>query len=135
MPTGTNILKEKTGGTVIKSYESTGNDIAKGIPAVVLINEGSASASEITAGALRDNNAAYIIGQKSYGKGVVQQLINFNDGSQLKVTVASWYRPNGQNINHKGIKPDKTVKMTDDDIKADKDPQLQAAQEYLNKNQ
>ena len=134
LPTGTNILKEKTGGTVIKSYESTGNDIAKGIPTVVLINEGSASASEITAGALRDNNAVYIIGQKSYGKGVVQQLINFNDGSQLKVTVASWYRPNGQNINHKGIKPDKAVKMSDEDIKSDKDPQLQSAQDYLNKN-
>lgn len=134
LPTGTNILKEKTGGTVIKSYESTGNDIAKGIPTVVLINEGSASASEITAGALRDNNAVYIIGQKSYGKGVVQQLINFNDGSQLKVTVASWYRPNGQNINHQGIKPDKDVKMSDEDVKADKDPQLQAAQDYLNKN-
>ena len=134
LPTGTNVLKEKTGGTVVKSYESTGNDIAKGIPTVVLINEGSASASEITAGALRDNNAVYLIGQKSYGKGVVQQLINFNDGSQLKVTVASWYRPNGQNIHHKGIKPDKSVKMTDEDVKADKDPQLQAAQEYLNKN-
>lgn len=134
LPTGTNILKEKTGVTVIKSYESTGNDIARGIPTVVLINEGSASASEITAGALRDNKAVYLIGEKSYGKGVVQQLINFNDGSQLKVTVASWYRPNGQNINHKGIKPDKTVKMTDEDIKADKDPQLQAAQDYLSKN-
>jgi len=134
LPTGTNVLKEKTGGTVVKSYESTGNDIAKGIPTVVLINEGSASASEITAGALRDNNAVYLIGQKSYGKGVVQQLINFNDGSQLKVTVASWYRPNGQNIHHKGIKPDKSVKMTDEDVKADKDPQLQAAQEYINKN-
>ena len=82
---------------------------------MVLINSGSASASEITAGALHDNKAAYLIGEKSYGKGVVQQLINFGDGSQLKVTVASWYRPDGENINHKGITPDKTVKISDED--------------------
>jgi carboxyl-terminal processing protease len=97
------------------------------------VNDGSASASEITAGALHDNKAAYIIGEKSYGKGVVQQLVNFNDGSQLKVTIASWYRPNGQNINHKGITPDKTVKISADDAKAGNDTQLQAAQAYLNK--
>jgi carboxyl-terminal processing protease len=115
-----------------------------GIPTVILINSGSASASEITAGALRDNKQAYIIGEKSYGKGVVQQLVNFGDGSELKVTVASWYRPNGQNINHKGISPDKTVKISDADTKAitadsteaDKqahDTQLQAALTHLQK--
>jgi carboxyl-terminal processing protease len=97
----------------------------------VLINSGSASAAEISAGALHDNDVAYLIGEKSYGKGVVQQLINFRDGSQLKVTVASWYRPNGQNINHKGITPDKTVKISDADLKAGKDTQLQAAESYL----
>ena len=82
---------------------------------------------------MHDNNAAYVIGQKSYGKGVVQQLINFGDGSQLKVTVASWYRPNGQNINHKGITPDKTVVISDADAKAGTDTQLLAAEAYLNK--
>lgn len=133
LPQGTQILQEKTGGTVVQTYQSTGNNIAKGIPTVVLINEGSASASEITAGALHDNKAAYIIGEKSYGKGVVQQLINLNDGSQLKVTVASWYRPNGQNINHRGITPDQTIKISDDDSKNKNDTQLQAAINYLNK--
>jgi len=131
LPQGKTILQEKTGNTVDHTYYAQGGDELKGIPTVILINGGSASASEITAGALHDNNEAYIIGQKSYGKGVVQQLINFADGSQLKVTVASWYRPDGQNINHRGINPDKTVKLSDADIKAKNDVQLQAAQAYL----
>lgn len=133
LPQGTNILQEKRGNQVVNSYSALGGDTLHGIPTVVLINDGSASASEITAGALHDNDAAYLIGEKSYGKGVVQQLINFKDGSQLKVTVASWYRPDGQNINHKGITPDKTVKVSDADLKAGNDTQLQAAEAYLNK--
>ena len=133
LPSGTNILQERRGSTVTQSYNSVGGDTLKGIPTVVLINEGSASASEITAGALHDNKAARLIGTKSYGKGVVQQLINLRDGGQLKVTVASWYRPDGQNINHKGITPDDTVKISDADIKAQKDTQLEAAQAYLSK--
>lgn len=133
LPQGDKILDEKRGGTVIQSYSAVAGQELKGVPTVVLINGGSASASEITTGALKDNNAAYVIGEKSYGKGVVQQLINFGDGSQLKVTVASWFRPNGQNINHKGITPDKVVKISDADQKAGTDTQLQAAQTYLNK--
>lgn len=133
LPAGTNVLQERRGSTVTESYASKGGDVLKGIPTVVLINEGSASASEITAGALHDNKAARLIGTKSYGKGVVQQLINLSDGGQLKVTVASWYRPNGENINHKGITPDDIVKVSDAEIKASKDTQLEAAQAYLNK--
>ncbi|HSX36606.1 MAG TPA: S41 family peptidase [Patescibacteria group bacterium] len=132
LPQGALVLQEKRGNTVVNSYMADGNDDLHGIPTVVLINEGSASASEITAGALHDNKAAYVIGAKSYGKGVVQQLINFGDGSQLKVTVASWYRPDGENINHKGITPDQTVKEPSDATPAN-DPQLQAASAYLNK--
>lgn len=135
LPANKNILQEKRGNNVVvQSYNANdGDDVLKGVPTVILINSGSASASEITAGALRDNRAAYVIGEKSYGKGVVQQLINFGDGSQLKVTVASWYRPNGQNINKKGITPDKTVKLTDKDLEANNDTQLKAAEAYLNK--
>lgn len=133
LPQGQKILDEKRGGTTTQSYSSTGTATLKGIPTVILINGGSASASEITTGALKDNNAAYVIGEKSYGKGVVQQLINFRDGSQLKVTVASWYRPNGKNINHRGITPDQTVKISDADQKAGNDTQLKAAEAYLNK--
>lgn len=133
LPQGQKILDEKRGNTVVNSYSALGGDSLHGIPTVVLINGGSASASEITAGALHDDKAATVIGEKSYGKGVVQQLVNFHDGSQLKVTVASWFRPNGQNINHQGIKPDQPVKLSDTDAKAGNDTQLQAAQTFLNK--
>lgn len=133
LSTGTNVLQERRGSTVTQNYTAVGSDILRGIPTVVLINEGSASASEITAGALHDNKAARLIGTKSYGKGVVQQLISLGDGGQLKVTVASWYRPDGENINHKGITPDDIVKISDADLKASKDTQLEAAQAYLSK--
>jgi len=125
------VMQEKRGGTVVDSYHATGNDPLLGVPTVVLINAGSASASEITALALHDNKAATIIGTKSYGKGVVQQVIPFSDGSELKVTMAKWYSPSGANINHKGITPDQTVDLTEADAKAGNDPQLQAAQAYL----
>jgi carboxyl-terminal processing protease len=129
---GSLVVNEK-GTSDNKQYSAKGGNILNGIPTVVLVNGGSASASEITAGALHDTKNATIIGEKSFGKGVVQQLINFPDGSQLKVTVASWYRPNGQNIQHKGITPDQIVKLTDDDAKAKNDTQLTAAEAYLNK--
>jgi carboxyl-terminal processing protease len=129
LPANTTVVEEK--GTVGDDIDkSSGNDILHGVPTVVLIDGGSASASEITAGALHDNKAATLIGEKSYGKGVVQQLITLNDGGQLKVTVASWYRPNGANINHKGITPDKVV-TEPTDATAENDPQLQAAQAFL----
>ncbi|MEI9913548.1 MAG: S41 family peptidase [Candidatus Saccharibacteria bacterium] len=131
LPSNKLLLTERTGGTIVQTYYSNGNDILNGIPTVVLINSGSASASEITTGALHDNGAAYVIGQKSYGKGVVQQLINFSDGSELKVTVASWYRPNGQSIEHKGITPDQTVDLTAQDASSNNDTQLNAALSYL----
>ncbi len=127
------ILQEKRGSTVVDSYFAIGDDVLHGLPTVVLINSGSASASEITTGALHDQGDAYVIGQKSFGKGVVQQLINFPDGSQLKVTVAKWYRPDGQNINHNGINPDQTVSLTSQDISANNDTQLTAAENYLAK--
>ncbi len=142
LPRGTKVLDQKTGSTVVDSSKATGGDVLEGIPTVILINSGSASASEIVTGALHDNKAAYVIGEKSYGKGVVQDVLcidgqrNFDGtcpGDELKVTVASWFRPNGENINHKGITPDKTVKLSDKDAKAGADPQLQAAQDYLKK--
>jgi carboxyl-terminal processing protease len=130
LPQGQTVLQEKRGSTVVQTYYSNGDDELHGIPTVILVNGGSASASEITTGALHDNKDAYVIGQKTYGKGVVQQLINFNDGSQLKVTVASWYRPDGENINHKGITPDQTV-VEPSTASTGNDPQLQAAETYL----
>lgn len=133
VPNGKLILQERRGGLVTKSHVSklSGEPVFNGMPTVVLINEGSASASEIVAGALRDNNVATLYGQKSYGKGSVQEIYPLAGGSEVKITVARWYRPNGQNIDKKGIAPDKEIKMTEDDYKNDKDPQKDAALEFL----
>lgn len=128
---GKTVLLEKRGGKVEKTYTASGTPVLKGIKTVVLINGGSASASEITAGALRDNNVATLMGEKSYGKGSVQQILQLNGGGTLKVTIARWFTPNDKNIDKEGIAPDTEVKLTDDDVKAGRDPQLDAAKNYL----
>ena len=107
------------------------------IPVVVLINGGSASASEILAGALNDNDRATLIGDKTYGKGSVQEVVCLNNlfltskcnGPSLKVTIANWYTPAGVNISKEGIKPEIEVKLTDDDANNGRDPQLDKAVE------
>ena len=121
------VLTERRDGVIIKTYKTRGSSPLLGIPTVVLIDEGSASASEITAGALRDNNAATLIGVKSFGKGSVQQPQNLDNGGILKVTIARWFTPNGKNIDKQGIQPDKKVEISEEDIKAGRDPQLDAA--------
>lgn len=131
LPEGKMILQERRGNTAVSTDLANGNNLLNGITTVVLIDAGSASASEITAGALKDNNAATIIGVKSFGKGSVQQIFPLPGESEIKVTIARWYRPNGQNIDKKGIDPDKEVKMTDDDFKQGKDPQKDAAIQFL----
>lgn len=127
------IMQQRRGTTVVEEYRAIGAKPLKGVPTVVLINGGSASAAEITALALHDNKAATLMGEKSYGKGVMQTIISFGDGSELKVTIAKWYSPSGTNVSHKGITPDKVVTFTADDAKAGNDVQLQAAEAYLNK--
>lgn len=131
LPKGKLVMQEKRGDTVVKTYTSDGTGTFEGMPTVVLINQGSASASEIVSGALKDNGAAKLIGEKSYGKGVVQGIEPLGDGSQLKVTVARWYRPNGGNIDKKGIEPDQKVTVSDQDSAAGKDTQLDAARDSL----
>jgi carboxyl-terminal processing protease len=135
LPEGKTILQEKRGGVVTNTYTSNaqGDPAFKDLPTAVLINAGSASASEIVAGALRDNNVATLYGEKSYGKGSVQEIRNLPNGAEIKITVARWYRPNGQNIDKKGISPDKEVKMSDDDYKQGKDPQKDAAIQSVTK--
>ena len=128
---GTAVVEQRKGTTVVRQDRAIGGDILQGKKTVVLLNGGSASASEIVALALRDKAGARIIGEKSYGKGVVQQLIQFDDDSSLKVTVGKWYSPNGTNIDKKGIMPDQEVKISEADSKAQNDTQLTAAQEYL----
>jgi carboxyl-terminal processing protease len=122
------VLQEKRDGRVVKTFKATSsNPPLKGVKTVVLINEGSASASEITAGALRDNKAATLLGTKSYGKGSVQQLIELSDGGMLKVTSAHWYTPSGKGIDKSGLEPDQKVERSDDDLKNNRDPQKDAA--------
>ncbi len=131
LPQGQTIMIEKHDNKVVQTYQSTGNDILKGIPTVVLINGGSASASEITAAALRDNKAATLIGQKSYGKGSVQEIDNLTGGAVLKVTIAHWFTPNDVTINKKGIQPDIIVTQSAADTSTNTDTQKNAAIKYL----
>jgi len=96
-----------------------------------LINEGSASASEILAGALRDDRNIQLIGRKSFGKGSVQELISLPNNASVKITVAKWLLPKGDYIMEKGITPDIDVDLTIDDFKAERDPQLDKAMEKI----
>lgn len=105
----------------------------QGLKTVVLVNEGSASASEIVAGALQDYEKATLVGKKTFGKGSVQNLEPLSDGSAVKITVAEWLTPKGRHIDKEGIMPDVEVDLTEDDYSANRDPQLDKAIEILNK--
>lgn len=109
----------------------SGEPILGDIPLVVLQNQASASASEITAGALQDYERATIIGMKSFGKGTVQEVIDLPGGSSLRVTIARWLTPNGRDLGKEGVVPDIVVDRTREDLDAGTDPQLQAALEFL----
>lgn len=125
------VVQEKQSGKVTSTLKSGNNPILEGIPTVVLINEGTASASEILAGALHDHKAATLIGEKTFGKGSVQELVDLPGGAKLKVTIARWYTPNGKNIDKEGIKPDTEVKLTPEDFNANRDPQKDQASQQL----
>lgn len=114
-----------------KEYLATGNSRLIEYPIVILINGGSASGSEILAGALRDNRGVLLIGEKSFGKGSVQELENLSGGSSLKITVAKWLTPNGDHITDKGLEPDIAVELTREDIDSEIDPQLEKAIEKI----
>ncbi|MBS3903448.1 MAG: S41 family peptidase [Anaplasmataceae bacterium] len=109
------------------AYKSRGNGALKEIPLVILINKGSASASEILAGALRHHKQTPLIGETTFGKGTVQQLKELRDGSSIKLTIAHWVLPDGTIIEKNGIKPDFEVTLTEEDQKNNKDPQLEKA--------
>jgi len=126
------IMYEQYGDGRRDEYTALGNGQATDIPIVVLINEGSASASEILAGALQDYERATLVGEKSYGKGSVQnrQLLSNNQGA-ARVTIAKWLTPKERAIDHVGLTPDVLVEMTPEDFAAGRDPQLDAAVETL----
>ncbi len=112
-------------------YLARGRARLKTYKTVVLVNRGSASASEIVAGALQDHGRAIIVGEQTFGKGSVQTLDSLEDGSSLKITVAKWLTPSGRCINEKGITPDVTVEYTKEDYNNDRDPQLEMAIKLL----
>lgn len=112
-------------------YLARGRAKLKDFPTVVLVNQGSASASEIVAGALQDTGKATIIGMQTFGKGSVQSLERLDDGSQLKMTVALWFTPKDKNINKEGITPDIKIDLTPEEYEKNLDPQQDAAIELL----
>jgi len=112
-------------------YLKRGRTRLKDFPTVVLVNQGSASASEIVSGALKDYGKAMIVGMKTFGKGSVQTLEDLKDGSSVKITVAKWLTPKGNNINEQGIEPDVKVDLTVEDYDKNSDPQLEKAVEIL----
>ena len=126
---GKMVVTEKSRGKVTDTIKASGSPTFKGKKTIVLVNGNSASASEIVAGALKDYQVATLVGEKTFGKGTVQKVINLSDGRILKVTVARWYTPHDRNITKEGIQPNQTVKMSSDDTNAGRDPQMARAKE------
>lgn len=114
-----------------REYRAIGNGALRNFKVVVLINKGSASASEIMAGALRDIRGVKIVGEKSFGKGSIQELENLSGGASLKVTIARWLTPSGVSISEEGLEPDIEVEISEEDIVEEKDPQLEKAQDLI----
>lgn len=131
LKTGQGIVEERRAGETVEKFNAKSVGALNGIPTVLLVNEGSASASEILAGALKDNQAAQLVGVTTFGKGSVQETVRYEKGGLLKVTVARWYTPNGQNISESGIEPDVKVEVTEEDVAAKRDPQKDKAVELL----
>lgn len=131
IPAGEVVARERFAAGDENLYRSSGYRLLEQTPVVVLIDQGSASASEILAGALRDQRNAKLIGDKSFGKGSVQQVDDLRGGASLKVTIAKWLTPNGTSINEKGLEPDVKIEVKKEDVEASADRQLEKALELL----
>lgn len=129
LPKGTLVVSEEGRTGSIEKLHAQGNEALVNMPIVLLLNQGSASASEILAGALRDQRKIKLVGEKSFGKGTVQEMMNLHDGSSMKVTIAHWVLPSGKILEDGGLVPDVEVKLTDQDIENKKDSQLEKALE------
>lgn len=125
------VLIERSSDGRERTFTSTDEGLAQDIPLVVLVNGGSASASEIVAGAIQDRGRAPLIGETTFGKGSVQLPHTLSDGSELRVTIARWFTPNDRAIHEQGLTPDIQVSLTPEDIEANLDPQLERAIQYL----
>jgi carboxyl-terminal processing protease len=132
LPAGTTVVQEEDAQGNKTQLRAKGNAVFKDIPIVILINQGSASAAEILAGALRDNREnVRLVGETSFGKGSVQELIPVSKDTSVKITIARWLTPKGNQINQVGITPDEKVELTRDDANNKRDPQYDKAVEVL----
>ncbi len=125
------VLIERFSDGAEKTYETSGREIVDDVPVVVLVNGGSASASEIVAGAIQDAGRGTLIGTTTYGKGSVQLPHQLSDGSIMSVTIARWFTPNDRTIDGVGLTPDIEIEITQEQWEADEDPQLDEAIEFL----
>jgi carboxyl-terminal processing protease len=125
------VLLERFSDGRVETYPTVDRAVTTDLPMVVLVNEGSASASEIVAGAMQDAGRAKLLGTVTYGKGSVQLPHNLTDGSIMRVTIARWYTPEDRTIDGVGLTPDFEVPISDAELEAGSDPQLDAAVEYL----
>jgi len=125
------VIEDFGEGKEKKEYKAEGNAWFSNYPMVILINQGSASGSEILAGALRDQRQILLVGQRSFGKGAIQEISELSEGSSLKITIAKWLTPKGELITDVGLEPDIKVEMTAEDYEQDKDPQLDKAIEII----
>lgn len=116
---------------LIKEYRSKEKPWLKDFKTIVLVNHGTASAAEILAGALQDYSAVLLVGEPTFGKGLVQGMKDFPDGSHLKLTMAKWYTPKGHSVEEGGIKPDLVVPLTGEDLSAGRDPQMEKAMRII----
>ncbi|MDW8326667.1 MAG: S41 family peptidase [Anaerolineales bacterium] len=125
------LMVERFGDGRERTFEAQGGGLATRIPLVVLIDKGSASASEIVAGAVKDRGRGTLVGETSFGKGSVQQSHTLSDGGAVRITIARWLTPNGTWIHEQGIKPDIAIELTEEDRAAKRDPQLERAVQLL----
>jgi carboxyl-terminal processing protease len=131
LDTGEVVVREKFKSGEERPHRSRGYNPFANLPLVIILNQGSASASEIVAGALRDHEKAKLVGEKSFGKGSVQEVLDVTDETSLKVTIARWLTPNGKDITESGILPDVEVKNTEEDEAQGRDRVLEKAIEVL----
>lgn len=128
---GSQVVKEVGRAVPTQNYTAQGNGALDAMPMAILIDGGTASAAEILSGALHDNRNIPLVGERSFGKGTVQQLFDLSDGSSLKITVAHWVLPSGRILDHDGLVPDYAVPITDAEVAAGQDPQMDKALEIV----